>query len=153
MTNSNYFHDLLLVIEDDPIQSETILSVLRQAFPCYEVVLAETESDFRAYVASLAHSHRIVAVVSDVMMPWCHPSDKSPTPPREVLMGTYRQAGTRCFDWFRKRLQKTPWVYFTVLDESTIDFERHSDKQTRYVQKSGSISSLIEAVRGLIENK
>lgn len=138
--------NLIILIEDDPIQSETIRYALQKRFRGIEIVVVETESDFRTGLSGILGAKRPKAVVSDVMLPWCHPSPESLPAPKEVIKGTFRSAGTRCHDWFRKQFEDVLWVYFTVLDEETIGFKKHSNQFTRYAQKSGSLDSLVKQI-------
>lgn len=134
-----------LLIEDDPQQSETIKSAIKRRYRDVEVELIETESDFCNRLAKISvlgeHPHMVIC---DVMLPWAFPSPDAPSPPSDVVTGTFRKAGLRCWERFRRRedLRSIPWIYFTVLDEKTIDLQSHSDEKTGYAQKAGSIEPL-----------
>lgn len=134
-----------ILIEDDPQQSETIKSAIERRYRDVEVRLSETESDFYDRLDKIPvrgdHPHMVIC---DVMLPWAFPSPDAPPQPAEVAEGTFRKAGLRCWERFRQRedLRSIPWIYFTVLDEKTIDLESHFDDKTGYVQKAGSIEPL-----------
>ncbi|MEN9614432.1 MAG: hypothetical protein RLZZ347_739 [Candidatus Parcubacteria bacterium] len=132
----------ILLVEDDPQQAESIKRAIERHFPQYTVVVVDTEYAFRTRVDELARAASIPRmVVCEVMLPWEYPNPTTPDVPPEVREGTFRKAGTRCWKYFRQKteFQRVPWIYFTVLDDVTIEFVQHSDLLTSYVQKSGSI--------------
>lgn len=134
-----------ILVEDDPQQSETIKSAIERRYRDVEVELLETESDFCNRLATIpVRGERPRMVICDVMLPWAFPSADAPLPPSDVSAGTFRKAGLRCWERFRQRedLRSIPWIYFTVLDETTIDLKSHSDERTGYAQKAGSIEPL-----------
>lgn len=135
------------MIEDDPQQSASIKAAIESHYRNVEVELLETESEFCNHVAKMPVGEtRPHIVICDVMLPWAFPDPNAPEAPPEVVAGTFRNAGLRCWRRFRQRedLRSVPWIYFTVLDEKTIEFENHHDDRTGYVQKSGSIEPLLE---------
>lgn len=137
----------ILLLEDDPEQARSIKGAIERRFSNVQVVAEETESEFYQRLHSLATGHDLpLAVIADVMVPWAYPDPDAPVPPDDVRVGTFRKAGLRCWARFRSHasLKEVPWVYFTVLDDETIEFDAHSDARTRYVQKSGSIQPLLE---------
>lgn len=134
-----------ILVEDDPQQSETIQSALKRRYRDAEVELVETESEFYERMDAIPTlGERPHMVICDVMLPWAFASNDATPPPPDVAAGTFRRAGMRCWERFRKRpdLCSVPWIYFTVLDEKTIDLKSHSDARTGYVQKAGSIEPL-----------
>ena len=86
------------------------------------------------------------------MLPWIFPELVTPDIPDEVKVGTFRKAGLRCWKWFRQYpcFQRVPWIYFTILDDVTIEFSKHADLLTGYVQKAGSIKPLFEEMEELL---
>jgi CheY-like chemotaxis protein len=140
--------DIIFLIEDDPQQSASIKAAIERRYRNAEVELLETESEFCNRIAELpaGGGRRPRIVVSDVMLPWAFPTSNTPEVPTEVVEGTFRKAGLRCWNRFRQRedLRQIPWIYFTVLDEKTIEFEKHSDEQTGYAQKSNQIDPLLD---------
>lgn len=141
--------DLFILIEDDPQQSATITTAIEGRYRNALVELLETESEFCERVDKMALGEaRPRMIISDVMLPWAFPEPNAPAVPHEVEQGTFREAGLRCWERFRKRpdLKTVPWIYFTVLDETTIDYEAHSDERTGYVQKAGSIEPLLQEI-------
>lgn len=139
----------IILIEDDPEQSEGIRRSIMEHRPDTKVIVLETESDLYARINAIpVDSPHPSLVVSDVMFPWASPDPDAPVAPAEVIKGTFRNAGTRGWARFRSRkdLRSVPWIYFTVLDVKTIDFKGHSDARTVYVHKGGSIRPLLEQI-------
>jgi hypothetical protein len=140
-----------MLIEDDPQQSQSIIAAVERHCEGagVKVELVETEADFYSRVSGMRREGtRPCMVVSDMMLPWAHPKPDAPKPPPEVVEGTFHKAGSRCWSEFRKweDLRAIPWIYFTVLDGKTIEFERYSDDQTHYARKGSSIEPLLEKV-------
>jgi len=146
--------DFILLIEDDPQQSETIKAALERRYGDVQVELVETEADFYTRLSSIpVGGERPRIVVCDVMLPWAFPAPDSPSQPPEVIRGTFREAGLRCWRRFRERedLRGVPWIYFTVLDAKTINLESHSDANTGYAQKAGGIEPLFEKINDIAQ--
>lgn len=139
--------DLILLVEDDPQQSESIKRAIQGRYQSADVKLVETESEFYDWVDRIPDvgPHPRV-VICDVMLPWTFPSLNAPKPPSDVSKGTFRKAGLRCWKKFRQRehFRTVPWIYFTVLDEKTIEFANNRDNRTGFAQKSGPIEDLLE---------
>ena len=139
--------DLIILIEDDPQQSASIMGAIKRRYRNTEVQLFETENAFCRRLPEIVGGEPVPRmIISDVMLPWEFPEPDAPSPPEEVTGGTFRKAGLRCWERFRKRhdLKSIPWIYFTVLDAKTIEFDTYSDDRTGYTQKSGSIEPLLE---------
>jgi hypothetical protein len=139
----------IILIEDDPQQSASIKAAIKRRYRNAEVELLETEAEFyKRLEATRPGGIRPRIVISDVMLPWAHPDPGAPAPGREVIEGTFRKAGLRCWAKSResKELKTTPWVFFTVLDENTIEFATHSDERTGYARKGPSIEPLLEEI-------
>jgi DNA-binding NarL/FixJ family response regulator len=143
-------HDHIVVVEDDPPQTQTIKEDIEQSFPQLKVDVLETESDFYSALSDMDEQHKPCLVICDTMLPWYHPNPDNPDPPAEVKEeGAWRKAGIRCWKEFRKirHLHGVPWIYYTVLDEKAIDFRTNSDRATSYVQKTNSSEPLLRQLR------
>lgn len=146
--------ETIYLIEDDPMQSESIVAALQKRFGKMKIELFETESEFRKSIPSFQNPEfRSALVISDVMLPWAHPSPNSPPLPEDVEKGTFRKAGVRCYQEFRKveSLRDTPWIFFTVLDDKSINFSEFKDKKAHYIQKSASIAPLLKEIHDALE--
>ncbi|MCX6878529.1 MAG: hypothetical protein NTW21_32650 [Verrucomicrobia bacterium] len=141
--------DVILLLEDDPQQSAIIMAAVERQCPNAEVELLETESDFYARIDRITpDGSRPLMVISDVMMPWAFPDPAAPAPPRAVVEGTFRNAGFRCWEQFRQRddMRCVPWIYFTVLEDKTIECVKYTDERTGYVHKGNSIEPLLQKI-------
>jgi DNA-binding NarL/FixJ family response regulator len=139
----------IILIEDDPQQSASIKAAIERRYQNAEVELLETEAEFYKRVeAAPSGGVRPRMIVCDVMLPWAHPDPGAPAPGPEVIEGKFRKAGLRCWVKSResKELKSTPWVFFTVLDQSTIEFATHSDERTGYARKGPSIEPLLKEI-------
>jgi hypothetical protein len=139
--------DRVILVEDDPEQSASIKAAVRARYRNAEVEILETEGELYRRVASLPPGGGdLRMVICDVMLPWAYPDRGSPKPPQEVVEGTFRKAGVRCWRKLRQRqdLRDIPWIYFTILDERAFEFARYSDDRTGYAQKANSIEPLLD---------
>jgi hypothetical protein len=137
----------IVLVEDDPQQSASIKAAIERRYRSAEVKLLETESEFYGFLAALpVGGAGLGMVVCDVMLPWSYPEPHAPVIPPEAREGTFRKAGLRCWGKFRERtdLRGIPWIYFTVLDEKAVEFEKYSDEQTGFAQKGSSIEPLFD---------
>lgn len=144
--------NVILLVEDDPQQAESISRAIQKRFPQYAVKVVDTEYTFRTYVEEMVRIASIPQmVICEVMLPWEYPEPVTPDTPPEVKEGTFRKAGLRCWRYFREKVefQRVPWIYFTVLDDITIEFAQHADLLTSYVQKSGSILPFLEEMEDM----
>lgn len=116
----------ILLLEDDPLQSQTYRRKLMEHFHGATVMHLETESDLYAFVTKIKRGNAVMpdAVVADVMMPWAQPSKNSPAEPAEVKKGGFSRAGVRCLMRFRGEVNNSiPWYLFTILDQRGIENE------------------------------
>ncbi len=142
--------DRIILIEDDPHQSASIKAAVESHYRNVEVEVLETESEFCERVAGMTlNGPKPSMIICDIMLPWAFPEAGAPKAPPDVGEGTFCKAGVRCWERLRKRedLRSVPWIFFTVLDERTIEFEKHRDDKTAYVQKSGSMEPLLQKIQ------
>ncbi len=144
---------IVLLIEDDPKQTKTIVDALKKVFPDVEDILTLTDED-SALICIRELKKGPYFVVSGVMMPWFNSETRRrqffTTPPYGFSNDSWRSAGTRLWKEFRKMFPTVPWIYFTILDAKTIDFDANTDLYTGYVQKEGPLNPLIEEIRELL---
>ena len=138
----------IILIEDDPPQLEQNKKVLEKAFPELKVETLETESDFYGAVEGMTEKKKPRAVLCDVMLPWSFPAPDAPQAPKTVMSEGFRKAGVRCWKLFRSKscLREVPWIYFTILDELTIEYAQNRDAHTRYIKKTKDIEPLLREV-------
>ena len=75
-----------LVVEDDPAQAEALEKALRRRFRRHDVLVVETESEFRQGLAEITKHPPDVAII-DVILRW---SDPEPPHPRAPYGGRER---------------------------------------------------------------
>jgi len=111
----------ILVVDDDPLQSEWLFQELRRNFPEAECDLIATESEFREKLASIRQSPPNV-VLLDVMLRWADVSDHMPSMPLDVAAGKYHRAGLRCQQLLEshEETREVPVILLTVLDEEDL---------------------------------
>jgi DNA-binding NarL/FixJ family response regulator len=147
--------NLIVLVEDDPMQAESVKRAIERHFPGFEVEVVETEMEFRERLVRIPTGGDLLRlVVSCVLLTWAYPEPNPSPVPTEVLEGTFKQGGTRCRKEFRKRedLAQIPWIHWTVLNELTINLQGNWDRNTGYVHKSGSIYPLVEEIRFFLNN-
>jgi CheY-like chemotaxis protein len=113
----------IILIDDDPLQSQTFEAKLRKRYSGARVTRLVAESQFNAFVESLKaeHSEPPDLIVADVMLPWAVASASAPPPPKSVEEAGYSRAGLRCLRTFRDTIdQPVPWVLFTIVDVEAI---------------------------------
>ena len=140
---------IVLLLEDDNLQAETIAKAVNGHLRGVTVEILATESDAYARFEEMAKAGTTpMLVISDVMMPWAEAGPVVPPPPPAVVKGTFRKAGTRSWGNFRGRNEfaKVPWIYFTVLDEDTIEYKKYTDEFTGFRQKDGPVGPLLEEI-------
>lgn len=148
----------ILLLEDDPLAGETIQACLKQmGGPKSFVHWLYTEMDFVDHVRKIKAGTAELpdVIVSDVMLPWAFAGEFDEVPP-EVRAGTFRRAGIRCHDLFRKEFglpennEKGPvWIYFTILDASLVGFDRDSDPRAMHVPKGDGADALRRAIESI----
>ena len=104
----------VLIVEDDPEQSEFIAKAVRERFPRYEVTVVETELEFQDLVPELKEDPPIVAII-DVILAWTTP-DGLRLRPDVASAGKVDKAGLRCEKLLREdpSTARIPIVLYTV---------------------------------------
>lgn len=111
---------IIVVMEDDPYQSEHMVRDLKSSFPEMKIIECATERELRQCVDGLSPGQLACAVL-DAMVPWDFPSENMPVPPEDVQTGDLFGAGKRCLDYVRSKLGKeTPVCIHTLLDREDV---------------------------------
>ena len=140
----------IIVLEDDPHQSETLKENLIKAFPNLGIKLLATESEFREAIDGLKAAD-IACVILDAMVPWSFPSENMPIPPQEVQEGGVYLAGKRCADYVVARFSKTvPICVRTVLNQ--VDAGITEKDHAQFQEKAPSNGELIKTLQKLMGN-
>lgn len=112
----------LLLVEDDPLQSEAILEGLEAAFPDAEIKHIRTEKEFRDRIGELVEFEPHAAIF-DVMLRWADPDDiVADEIPEEVRREKHYRAGLRCQQMLARQLDKhgVPFFLYTILEEADL---------------------------------
>ena len=134
----------IIVLEDDPHQSETLKENLQKAFPNLGIVMLATEWEFRDAIDRM-DATEIACVILDAMVPWSFPSENMPVPPKEVQEGGIYLAGKRCADLvFRKFGAEVPICVRTVLNQTDagISDKDHANFQQK-APNNGELNKLL----------
>src|SRR5690242_8194456 len=111
----------LLLVEDDPLQSEEFQEALVEAFPNAVVDSVTSECEFYKLLDQM-ELEPYDLIIMDVMLRWADPGRNIPEPPAEVLREEYYRAGFRCVSRLaeRRKLKNTNVILFTVLQQTDI---------------------------------
>lgn len=111
----------ILLVDDDPLQTEWLRSELGRRFPSAQFEEISTESGFRDKLADIENSPPDV-VLLDVMLRWTDVAEVMPPVPSDVAEGKYFRAGLRCLGLMakRSRTRDLPVILLTVLDEADL---------------------------------
>ena len=145
-----------LVVEDDPDQSEAVKAALRRRFPDHDVLVVETESEFRQQFQEISKHPPAVAII-DVILPWCDPDD-IPERPQEVAEGGVEKAGLRCEYLLREDSgsAQVPVIFHTVKNENALTEDLESARAQRselglpefeFLGKEPMLDALLETVK------
>ncbi len=138
----------ILLLEDDPDQSEMIANLLSQAFPICDMRVCETESEFYMALDEIPEGGLFFAVL-DAMVPWCEPAERMPVPPMDVQRDGIRYAGKRSLEKLRKQhgADVPVWIY-SILNTDGHGVEPSG--QTYVLEKQPENGGLLKAINSVI---
>jgi CheY-like chemotaxis protein len=143
---------VLVVLEDDYFDMDLTRELLRKHFPGFQILPLRTEAQFHeAFPALIAAPPSIVLLGARVK--WTDPAPKMPEPPAEVLAGTYREAGFRCWKMLRGNPQtkSVPVIFYTSINErGNAPAEAKADRRTTFVVRRIEDEEIVGAVREAI---
>ena len=142
----------LILVEDDYLQSDLIVSLLKENLPAANIQLIETELGFREQLAFLEKNPPDIFLI-DIMLRWTDPSPNIQPAPSEVLEEGFYLAGLRCQKLMADSivLSKTPVIFYTVLDR--IDLEeklKNLPSHITHIAKDRDISILIGSIKRIL---
>lgn len=138
----------IVVLEDDPHQSETLKEYLLKTCPNLGIVMLATEWEFRDAIDRM-DATEIACVILDAMVPWSFPSENMPVPPKEVQEGGIYLAGKRCADYISTKFGTNVPVYVRSVLNQTDSGISESDHAVFY-QKSPSSGELTKILQHLM---
>jgi DNA-binding NarL/FixJ family response regulator len=139
----------ILVVEDDGLQAESVVSGLKRAFPRAVVNLVETEHQFVTGIDQIKNDPPSV-IVMDVMMRWTEPSTDMPPRPENVKRDGFYKAGFRCRDLLAqyKETKNIPLILYTVLENEDLYMgDPDSFGTATYLRKDAELDSLVHTIR------
>ena len=147
----------LLVVEDDPEQAEAIANALRRRCRNHDVLVVETESEFRRRLAEISEHPPDVAII-DVILRWSDPDPPIPKRPAGVDEGGIQKAGLRCEQLLvlNPATAQVPVIFYTVTHANYFAddlraanaLRRESDlPEFDFLVKEPELDTLTEAVR------
>ncbi len=142
----------ILIVEDDHLQGEWILSGLDEVFHGASIKLIDTEFDFRASFDRIANDPPDV-VVMDVMLRWANPSPTLEVPPEEIQKEGFYRAGLRCEALLAGdvRTSHIPVILYTVLERGDLDRQLQTRRENViYLPKESDQSPLHQQIRELM---
>ena len=134
----------LVLVEDDPLQEESIQETLESELDA-EVTCIQTERDF------MLRLHDLVvlppdAVIMDVMMRWTDPEPGMAPAPSEV---TDVMGGVRCLRALRQHpaTAGVPVVLYTVLEKQDLEGYGLDDEDAVTWQRKGDPQALVDEIK------
>lgn len=142
----------IVVLQDDHIDREDISKLLKKEFSRFNVLMLGTEAEFHSVFPQLVAAPPSLALL-DMRVKWTNPAPEMPTPPPEVLAGTGRESGARCWKMLRghPRTANVPVIFYTVIDERYNAGEAAvADPLVKFVEKDVHDRDVIAAMRGFL---
>lgn len=123
----------ILVVEDDPRQSDFIIRSLEDLFDDLEINTIQTESDFLRSVPELEKTPPDLIII-DVMLRWAKPTPHLqllPQMPDDTKEEGFYRAGFRCLKLIQSKnsLAKVPVIIYSIL---------HRDEVAKYLSEKSS---------------
>jgi CheY-like chemotaxis protein len=148
----NVVDKTIVVLEDDYFDREWIGKFLAKQFRSFKICFLKTEAEFHAaFQDFIAVPPSLVLI--DVRLPWTEPAPVMPEPPAEVLAGTYREAGFRCWKMLRqnKSTDRVPIIFYTGIDEhENAGEDVVADRLTKFVEKDITDNKIVREMRQML---
>ncbi len=139
---------LIAVVEDDYFDMELTIDLLAKHFGSYGTMKFATEEEFRRSVHGF-NADPPVLVLMGMRMKWADPAPEMPAPPQDVLAGTYREAGARCWRALRTNngTKNVPVIFYTTIDErNNVNLEILRDPMTTFIEKDITDKKILAAI-------
>lgn len=137
----------ILLVEDDPLQAESILASLKAHFAEIGIHHLSTEQEFRAKLDEIAASPPDL-VILDVMLRWTDPSPEMEVPPEEVRREKHYRAGLRCQRLLSERMGDNcpPILLYTILETEDVGI---LPQGVEHLSKSSDLKPLVKRIKEL----
>jgi DNA-binding NarL/FixJ family response regulator len=143
----------IVVLQDEYLDREDIAKFLKREFPRFNVLMLGTEAEFHSVFPQFIAAPPALALL-DMRGKWTYPAPEMLPPPPEVLAGTGREVGARCWKMLRgnPRTAKTPVIFYTLIDERrTAGDAAVADPLVKFVEKGGTDREVIAAMRKFLQ--
>lgn len=143
----------ILLVEDDYLQSDLIISQITLALDDVEFILLETEFQLRSYIPKLENNPSDI-ILLDIMLRWTDPAPDMPSTPDDVLEEGFYTAGLRCQKIISDniKLKNIPIVLYSVLDKFDLEGKlKDSPKNVTHVSKDKDIPFLIDHIKRVLQ--
>jgi hypothetical protein len=132
---------LIVLVEDDPRQLESMVAKIKADLPLFETMSFRTEFAFYEFIGG-PDFERCVIVILDAMLPWGTPSPRMARPPPSVITEGIFGAGKRCVARVRLKDRVLPIIVYSALDRLQAGIPE-DDKATLVLQKQAQMEPLI----------
>jgi DNA-binding NarL/FixJ family response regulator len=146
----------LVLLEDDPVQSELLVEELTAEFPEASIMLITSESEFQSRIDEFTNSPPDVFIL-DVMVRWTKPSPNLDSNSENRKSNGYYRAGIDCAKLLRTSGINTPIILYTILENNDIradikSLEDSQIKDVRYVRKESDPFDLMKRIRSVVKH-
>jgi CheY-like chemotaxis protein len=137
----------IVIFEDEYFDREHISQLIGKRFPKFGMRLLGTEAEFHSVFPELCEDVPVLVMLG-MRAKWTHPAPEMPEPPAEVLAGTYREAGLRCWRMLRQNpnTSRVPVIFWTTIDETGTGKEALTDPLTTFVEMDVHDDRIVSAV-------
>jgi CheY-like chemotaxis protein len=144
----------ILIVEDDPSQSDFIQQSLRQEIVTpLQIDLVETESGFLEWLEAGPTSIPDI-IIMDIMLRWADPKPKGKRkqPPKEVLEGNFYRAGIRCGMKLgeKEQTRKIPLILYSVINKNHLRYDLKKFPKARYLLKDFDAKKMVRAIHSML---
>ena len=145
----------IVLLEDDYLQSDLIISEIQASLKNVRITLIDTEFSFLSSFSDFEKDLPDVFLL-DIMIRWADTSPNIPPAPQEVKEEGFFTAGFRCQRTLTQnsKLKDIPIIFYSVLDK--IDLEdklKNMPKTVSHVSKEKDISYLVDHMKRILHNK
>ena len=135
----------IILVEDDPLQTELLKEELTKEFQQLRIEVVTTESEFVSKLEYLVTLQPKLLLI-DVMLLWAYPGTNVPKPPADYQ--GFARAGLRCLRLWRDTGSKAKILIHSVMPEAEIKLDvQDLDGCFTYVAKDDEGENLAELVR------
>jgi len=145
----------ILIVEDDYLQYEWLVSEIKIEFRNCIVDVIQTEFEFREKLDWI-ESNPPNIILMDIMLRWTDPSPNMVLPPPEIIKASFYDAGFRCQELLsqRENTKRIPIIFYSVLDKDDLE-KKLKEVKTKFIhmKKDSDTSFLFSQMWKLIKAK